>query len=273
MITASKLEDLAAEIPSGSLVAIPADYSGVAMALTRAMVRQRLHGLHLLCVPTSSMQADLLIGAGCVASVETSAVTMGELGRAPCFSRAVENGEIVIRDSTCPAVHGALEASEKGNPFMPLRGLIGSDIQHVRDDWKVVQNPLSIHDDPIVLLPAIRPDIAIFHAMAADEEGNVWIGRRRELALMARASRKTLVTVEKIENGSFFEREETAAGALAGFYVDAIAEASEGAWPHGLSDLYEPDLAHMRKYVTAAKTREGLLDYLDHHVHKLDVAS
>lgn len=266
MIETVSLEAMAAMIPHQSRLAIPADYSGVAMALTRAMIRRRLHGLELLCVPTSAMQADLLIGAGCVTLVETSAVTMGEFGRAPCFSRAVERGEIVIRDSACPAVHAALEAAAKGIPFMPLRGLIGSDIQRHREDWKVVLNPLSREDDPIVVLPAIQPDIAIFHAPAADEEGNVWTGRRRELALMAKASKRTLVTVEKIMPGSFFETETSAAGALSALYIDAIAIAEHGAWPHGLSDLYEPDQDHLRQYVAAARSPEGLLSYLDRQV-------
>ncbi|MEO1020313.1 MAG: CoA synthetase, partial [Pseudomonadota bacterium] len=141
MIELVELNELAEMIPPKCRLAIPADYSGVAMALTRAIIRHRVHGLELLCVPTSAMQADLLIGAGCVAAIETSAVTMGELGRAPCFSRAVERGEIVILDSTCPAVHAALQASEKGIPFIPLRGLIGSDVQRRRTDWQIIQNP------------------------------------------------------------------------------------------------------------------------------------
>ena len=47
-------------------------------------------------------------------------------------------------------------------------------------------------------IPAIRPDIALFHAAEADRDGNVWIGRRRELALMAYAAQTSLVTVERI---------------------------------------------------------------------------
>ncbi len=48
----------------GQLVAIPPDYSGVAMAATRALLAAGTRGLRLLAVPTSGLQADLLIGAG-----------------------------------------------------------------------------------------------------------------------------------------------------------------------------------------------------------------
>src|SRR2546430_1088689 len=91
------------------------------------------------------------------------------------------------------------EAVEKGVPFMPLRGLIGSDLLAYRDDWKVIDNPFG-NNDPIVLLPAIKPDVALFHAALADREGNVWIGRDRELAMMAHAAARTVVTVEKIQD-------------------------------------------------------------------------
>src|SRR5690606_33652907 len=118
-------------------------------------------------------------------SVETSAVSLGEAGGAPRFNQAVREGAIRLRDATCPAIHAGLLASQKGCEFVPMRGLIGSDILRHRDDWRVIDNPFADAGDPIVLIPAIRPDIAIFHAPMADRHGNVWIGRRRELAAMA----------------------------------------------------------------------------------------
>ena len=118
------------------------------------------------------------------------------------------------------------QAAEKGVPFMPLRGLIGSDVLAHRPDWKVIDNPFG-NDDPIVLLPAIRPDVALFHAPLADRDGNVWIGRDRELATMAHAAAKTVVTVEKLHDGNLFDDPVLAAGALGGFYVEAIAVAPQ----------------------------------------------
>ena len=68
---------------------------------------------------------------------------------------------------------------------MPLRGVLGTDVLKHRPDWKVIDNPFG-DGDPIVLLPAIRPDVALFHAPMADRNGNVWIGRQRELVTMRR---------------------------------------------------------------------------------------
>ena len=244
---------------------MPPDYSLPAMEVVRALVRRKARDLRLLGVPVLGFSADLLIGAGCVAEVESSAVSLGEAGLAPRFTEAAEKGEIQVRDSTCPAVHTALQATEKGVPFMPLRGVLGSDLVKHRGDWKVVENPLA-KNDSILIVAAIQPDIALFHARWADEAGNIWIGRRRELATIAHASRRTHVTFEEYKNGNMLEDELLAPGVLQAIYVTATAPAPRGAWPLGLPGLYDIDDAHLAHYAKAAQTRAGFERYLDEFV-------
>ena len=152
----------------------------------------------------------MLIGSGGVSEIEAAAVTLCEFGLAPRFSEAVENGSVLSKDSTCPALHAQLQATEKAVPFMPLRGVIGSDIQKHRKDWCVIENPMQssgIQNEPILLLPAVQLDILVFHASCSDRNGNIQIGRRRELATLAHASKKVFVTVEKILDVDFFDDE------------------------------------------------------------------
>jgi glutaconate CoA-transferase subunit A len=118
-----------------------------------------------------------------------------------------------------------------------------------------------------VLLPALKPDVALFHAPMADREGNIWIGRDRELATMAHAAAQTVVTVEKLHDGNFFDDPLLAAGALGGFYVDAVALAPQGAWPLALADHYPADATHLAEYARLAATAEGFAIYLDRYVH------
>ena len=259
-------DELAAQIPDRSLIGLPPDYSLVAMEVVRALIRRSAKGLRLLGVPQLGLCADLLIGAGCVAEIETSAVTLGEAGLAPRFTEAAEKGEIVVRDATCPAVHTALQATEKGVPFMPLRGVLGSDLIKHRPDWKVVDNPMQSGSDPILLIPAISPDVALFHARWADDAGNVWIGRRRELATIAHAAKRCYVTYEEKRPGDMLEDELLAPGVLGAVYVSAAAQAIRGAWPLGVPELYDIDDAHLMRYAKAAKTREGFRRYLDEFV-------
>jgi glutaconate CoA-transferase subunit A len=259
-------EDLAARIPDGALIGLPPDYSTPAMAVVRSLIVLKKRNLRLLGVPVLGLSADLLIGAGCVAEIETSAVSLDEAGLAPRFTEAAQKGEIRVRDATCPVIHTGLQAAEKGVPFMPLRGVIGSDLISLRHEWKVGQNPFSDEPDPILMVPAISPDIALFHARWADEAGNVWVGRRRELATLAHASRQCFITVEEMRPGNMLEDELLAPGVISSTYITAIAPAPGGAWPLGVADLYPIDDMHLARYARAAKTREGFQRYLDEFV-------
>lgn len=270
------VEELVALIEPGSLVAVPPDYSGPSLAATRALIAAGARGLRLLAVPTSGMQTDLLVGAGVVDEVEAAAVLLGEHGGAPRFNAAVVAGTIRMRDTTCPAVHAALQATEKGLPFIPLRGLIGSDVLRFRDDWKTIDNPFAGegadggagegadggNPDRIVLLPALQPDVALFHAARADRDGNVWIGRRRELATMAHAACRTLVTVEEIVDRSLLADESTAAGVIPALYITAIAAAPGGSWPLGLPGHSDPDGPEQERYARAARSEVGFRAYV-----------
>ena len=145
---------------------------------------------------------------------------------------------------------------------------MGSDLVAHRPDWKTLDNPFA-PQDPILLLPAIRPDFAIFHAPYADRDGNIFIGRRRDLATASQAALKgALVTVEEVLDVDLLASEETAAGTLPAIYVDGCAVARQGAWPCGLWDLYPADEAHYRRYGELARTTDGFALYLDEFVHR-----
>ena len=255
------LEALAGRIASGMSVAVPVDGSGASMAATAALIEAGVGDLRLVCVPTSGMQADLLIGAGAVAAIETSAISLGEAGGAPRFGAAVRAGSFTLTDSTCPAILAGLLAAQKGVPFMPIAGIIGSDLLKVRPDWTVIDSPVG---DPrkVVVVPAIAPDVALFHAPEADRAGNIRIGRHRELAEMAYAAKSTLVTVERIVDRDLLASEDSAAGVLPSLYVDAVAVAEHGAWPLPLWDEYERDGAEVARYAAMARTDEGFRAYL-----------
>src|SRR5947207_12959201 len=232
---ANSVDDAVAAIPDGAMVIVPREACGAPMEATRALVRRGVKKLHLVALPTSTLQADMLIGAGCVETLETSAVSLGEFGPAPRFTAAILGKTLRMKDATCPALYAQVQAAEKGVPFMPLRGLIGSDILAHRPDWRVIDNPFG-NNDPIVLLPAIKPDVALFHAPMADRAGNVFVGRDRELLTMAHASARSIATVEKTYDGNLMEDSALAAGTVAGFYIETVALAPRGAWPLQLLD-------------------------------------
>lgn len=259
------VDQLVSKVPDGAKVALVKNNGGVPMEQVRALIRRGVRDLHLVCVPTGGIAIDLLVGAGCVRTVETSGVTLDEYGQAPAFGRAVRDGNIELMDATCPAVYAALQAGEKRIPFIPLRGLIGSDVQHNRADWKIIDNPFG-NDDPIVLLKAIVPDFALIHAYKADRHGNVYVGNQHDLALMAHAAEHTLVTVEEIVDGSLLEDPLLRPATIASVYVDAIAEAQGGTLPLNLPGAAGLDGEHLELYARMARDEEGFARYLEEFV-------
>lgn len=269
MTTSPTVDDLAALVPDGASVTVQKGVEpDVPMALARALIRRGVRGLHVVTLPTaafpaSGMLVDLLIGAGCVASVETSGISLHELGPAPRFSAAVKAGSLRVLDATCPAVYAALQAGAKGQPFAPLRGLIGTDLLRHRPDWKVIDNPVAAPGagpDPIVVLPALNADVAIFHACRADAEGNVWVGNDRDRVLAAHAADTVLVTVDARVPGCFFDDEALAAGTIPAALVTALAVVPGGCWP--MSADGGCDLEAVRRYQQAARSDEGFAEYL-----------
>ncbi|MDX2201414.1 MAG: CoA-transferase [Hyphomicrobiaceae bacterium] len=264
MASTVSIEDLVGRIGNGASIALPSDYSGCAMTAVRALVARGVRDLHLVCMPQGGFQVDMLVGAGAVARIEAAAVTLGEHGVAPRFTEAIKAGLIEMWDSTCPALLASLQAGEKGLPFIPFRGIIGSDLLRVRPDWKVIDNPMAESGvkDPVVLLPATRPDFALFHALRADAQGNVWVGVQRELMTAAHAARQTLVTVERIEDADFLRDPDLAPGTISSLYVSALAIAKDGAWPVGLDNAYAADEKALQSYASAAATAEGFARWM-----------
>ena len=246
-------------------VAIPRDHSGAPMELVRAVIRAGPRDLRLFGLTGTGMSFDLLIGAGLVAEVETPGVSLGEYGPARNFGRAVQRGTIRIKDATCPAMHAQLQAAEQGAPFMPLRGIVGSDLLRYRDDWLVLDNPYG-EDDPIVLLPAVSPDFALIHGALVDDEGNLWIGRRMELKTLAHASKATLATAERRYHGNLLQTDEYAPGTIPSLDLTGVALAERGTWPCGFWDGGPTDGNHLRAYARACRTPEGFRAYVAAHV-------
>lgn len=263
------IDELAARVPDGASLSVQkGDERDVPMALAHALIRRGLRGLHLITLPTaaypaSGMMVDLLIGAGCVESVETSGISLHELGAAPRFAQAVKSGRLKVIDATCPAVYAALQAGAKGQPFAPLRGLIGSDLLRHRNDYRTIDNPF-VPGDPIVVVPAINADVAIFHAERADAEGNVWIGRDRDRLLAAHAANRVLVTVDRIVPGCFFDDDLLAAGVIPAHCIDAVAVVPGAGVP--LTADGRLDLAAVRRYQRAAQDDAAFADYLQDEV-------
>jgi len=151
-----------------------------------------------------------------------------------------------------------------GVPYVPIVGLFGTDLLKRRDDMVVAVDPFDGKTRSVVA-KALRPDVAIFHAHAADRQGNVSCGYESEAVILAEASKHVIVTAERIVD-QLTEKE--AKGAfIPGIHVDTVVHARFGAHPAGCLGLYAPDKVHMREYVVASQDDASFDAYLQTHVH------
>jgi glutaconate CoA-transferase subunit A len=154
-----------------------------------------------------------------------------------------------------------------GVPYVPVIGLVGTDLLARRDDMVVAPDPFGSGVKSVVAR-AMRPDVAVFHAQCADRSGNVSFGYHVEAVMLAEAAAQVVVTVEEI-----VERvtEKTADGAfLPSILVDAVVHAPFGAHPGGLTGRYPVDREAMRAYAAASQSDETFAAWLDEHVFGVD---
>src|SRR5262245_41333750 len=84
-----------------------------------------------------------------------------------------------------------------GVPYIPVVGLVGTDLLKKRDDMVVAVDPFDGTTRSVVAR-AMRPDVAVFHARKADRHGNVSCGYDVDAVILAEASRHVIVTAEEI---------------------------------------------------------------------------
>jgi glutaconate CoA-transferase subunit A len=153
-----------------------------------------------------------------------------------------------------------------GVPYVPVIGLVGTDLLARRDDMVIAPDPFG-EGKVSVVAKAMRPDVAVFHAQKADRAGNVSFGYAVEAVIIAEASRQVVVTVEDVVDRV---TEADAEGTfMPSILVDAVVHAPYGAHPGGLTGRYAADVAAMKAYAAAAGDDAAFAEYLQQHVFAL----
>jgi len=244
------LGDLVTHVQNGDCVAIGGGLSWrEPMAAIRELIRQDIKDLKLVG-SAHGIDVDLLCGAGVVAvSAESYVGFEQDFGMAINYRRACEAGLVKVEDNCCYTLVQQLRAAISGLPFMPIRSVQGTDYMHLHPEFKTMICPFT--GDQLVLVPALKPDVAILHAHYADQHGNLNIeGPPVADILFSKASEKVIATVEQI-----ISHEELAQKGVTipYFYVTAISEVPYGAHPTSCYPSYAYDREHTTCYYQAAK--------------------
>jgi glutaconate CoA-transferase subunit A len=150
-----------------------------------------------------------------------------------------------------------------GVPYIPVIGLVGTDLLKRRDDMMLAPDPFDGKTMSVVA-KAMRPDVAVFHVDKADPHGNVSCGYAAEAVILAEASQHVIVTAEQIVER--LEEKDAVGTFMPSILVDTVVHAPFGSHPAGMTGRYAPDRAHMQRYVEASRDDAAYAGYLDTYV-------
>lgn len=261
-----KLTDLASAVSSnvfdGDVVALQNMATQAApMATVREIIRQERRELGLV-VLVGGIAVDWLAAAGCLNRLIGAAVSMEQFGLCQHYRAAVESGQIVVEELSETALNARLGAGARNLPFLPTRGLIGTDLIGMSDNLTLIDDPFG--GPPVVACRKLVPDVALVHVHRADRFGNaqfeptaIW----PDLGIMPKAARRVVVTAEEIVDTDVLRRNPDRT-VLPGFMVNAVVEVPFGAHPTSFNPNYGYDSRAHLEWISAAKDPGDAAEYL-----------
>lgn len=242
----------------------------IPFAAAHEIIRQGKRDLTVIA-PISDAGTDLLIGASCVGAVKGAWVgnMMGGVGynyRRACEERVPR--AIAVRDYTNLSLGLALFAGASGVPYVPMRSVLGSDIPWTNPDFVRADNALA-PGEPVVLIPALVPDVAIVCVQRADESGTChhW-GSRGVAQEAALAAERVIVLADEIVDRSVIASDPSRV-LVPGHVVTAVCRTPAGQHPAPMTGHWKRDNAFFADYLALSKTRDSYLAWLKEWV--LDV--
>lgn len=250
-------------VPEGATVVMGTCLESlIPFAAGHEIIRQRRRDLTLVG-PISDVLFDQLIGAGCVARVVAAWVGNVSAGLGHAYRRATEHGiprPVEVVDTSNFAVALALMAGALGVPYLPTRSLLGSDVPRHAEAFRLSEDPWS--GEPLLLVRAIQPDVAILAVQRSDPDGNahLWgnLGVTEEAAL---ASRHVVLLAEEVVDPEVI-RSDPNRVLLPGFKVSAVVHCPGGCHPSPVPGYYRRDHAFYEEYHGATRTEEGFRQWL-----------
>jgi glutaconate CoA-transferase subunit A len=264
----SMREAVARFVPDGASICMGAALEAlIPFAAGHELIRQRRRDLTLIG-PISDILFDQLIGAGCVRRVIAAWVGNVSAGLGHNYRRAVEEqipAPLEVLDHSNLTIAFALQAAALGVPYLPTRSLLGTDLPRSNATFKEAADPWS--GAPLLLVPAIVPDVAILHVQRADEEGHahVWgtLGVARPAAF---AARQVILVAEEIRPSERILSDPGLVLAPA-LKIAAVVHQPFGAFPSPVQGCYGRHHDFFHRYHDESRTVDGFQKWLAHWVH------
>ena len=216
---------------------------------------------------------DMMIGAGAVSRFISTFLSLGVYGLGRCYRRSIEKGiphRIELEEYTNLSLPMMLMAGAMGMPFVPVKDMVGTDLLNIKSfmgdgKYKIIDSPFD--GTRTVLVPALKPDLAIIHVQQADEHGNaqMW-GIGGDCKVGANAAKKVIVSCERLVSRETVGKDPSRT-IVPDFKVVAVVEEPFGAHPGYTPGFYDVDFAFGSLYQKSSDTVEGFENFMKEWVY------
>ena len=235
----------------------------IPFAAGHEIIRQGIKDL-ILARATPDLIYDQIIAAGLAKKVIFSYMGNPGVGSLRAARAAIENGTLEWEEYSHFSMISRLQAGATGIPFIPMNPTAAGDLEDANPLYKKVTDPYS--GNQVIVVPALKPDVAIVHVQRADSEGNahIWgiIGEQKEAAF---AADRVILTAEEIVDESVI-RSDPNRTLIPGFIVDAVCHVPFCAHPSYTQGYYDRDNDFYIEWDEISKSQEGIQAYLEEWV-------
>jgi glutaconate CoA-transferase, subunit A len=236
----------------------------IPFAAGHEIIRQRKRDL-TLARATPDLIYDQMVAGGCARKVIFSYMGNPGVGSLRIVRGEIEAGRLEWEEYSHFGMISRLQAGATGLPFMPMNPTAAGDLERVNPNYRTVKDPYS--GGEVVVVPALKPDVAIVHVQRADADGNahIWgiIGEQKEAAF---AAERVILTAEEIVDEAII-RSDPNRTLIPGFIVDAVCQVPYCAHPSYTQGYYDRDNSFYLKWDEISSNHDATLSYLDEWVY------
>jgi len=267
-------EAVAAHIHDNDFVYIGGYICRTPFSAVHEIIRQKKTGL-TITRGNAADDFDMMIGAGVVRRFISTFISLGLYGLARCYRRSIEKGiphKIEVEEYTNLSLPLMLMAGAMGMPFVPVKDLLGTDLMNIKgflgeNKYKLIDSPFD--GKPVLLVPALNPDVGIIHVQQADENGNAQIwGIGGDCKYGANAAKKVIVSCERIVSREVIGKDPSRT-IVPDFKVVAVVEEPFASHPGYTPGFYDIDFGFGYLYKEASGAEEGFQAFLKEWVYDI----
>jgi glutaconate CoA-transferase subunit A len=236
----------------------------IPFAAGHEIIRQHKKNL-TLARATPDLVYEQMIAAGCARKVIFSYMGNPGVGSLRIVRNEIEAGRLEWEEYSHFGMISRLQAGASGLPFIPMNQTAATDLERANPNYRRVVDPYSGCE--VIVVPPLKPDVAIVHVQRADENGNaqIWgiIGEQKEVAF---ASQRVIITAEEIVSEEVI-RSDPNRTLIPGFIVDAVVHEPFSAHPSYTQGYYDRDNPFYMEWDKISESTAAVGKYLDQWVY------